>query len=499
MPAHEDLPVALGQQVLDQLLRTYVTAGAGKFALAVLPGQAVDDDMVQNGVVNQLLVSEWLRTDYDFPLLLRLSDCTPIPAALGTGISASSVYTLIAQYSRPAAAPDTDAGERVQRLLNAAKQDLGPNPGALPLGLEPDDWAAPSGAVHWQTFDTTVTASQRPPQTEGTSLPNANPDLWQLRAEHSTETVPDTPRSTLLELDSHRVQLLRTAMDSGDADVLAPSEVVNAQEDAALRAPALRLLTSLRPSATPESPAADEAVPEAATTSAPTAGGDLRIHFEHSLVRLVRRFAGASWWHPQLTAEPGWYVPGMRRGQLVPDPPGDGTAHCLPQALLLVRDIRITGSWTAEAYAALGAAAPAFGPFLLRSGAVPTADNPGTTTVQGLGTQVIGILGTPMPTLPPIDDPGRPPPAAFVPFPGTGWFKKAPKSPVVLAMGRRLVEEGCSAYAKAPGPQWTQADRASFTKWQHRLGYRGADADGYPGPASWKALRVPNGPDPQPS
>ncbi|MGV9918479.1 hypothetical protein ACWDUK_14880 [Streptomyces cellulosae] len=153
MSADEDLPVALGRQVLAQLLRTYVTSGSGNFALAVLPGQAVDDDMVQDGVVNPLLVSEWLRADYDFPLLLRLSDCTPVPAALGTGISASSIYTLIAQYGRPVAAPDTDAGMRVRDLFILAKRDLGPNPGALPLGIEPDDWAAPTGAVHWQTFD----------------------------------------------------------------------------------------------------------------------------------------------------------------------------------------------------------------------------------------------------------------------------------------------------------------------------------------------------------
>lgn len=492
MTTSEDLPVALGQQVLDRLLRTYVTAGAGQFALAVLPGQAVDDDMVQNGVVNPLVVSEWLRTDYDFPLLLRLSDCTPIPAALGTGISASSIYSLIAQYGRPAAAPDTDSGVRVRDLFNRAKQDLGPNPAALPLGLEPDDWAAPSGAVHWQTFDTTVTASA---PAEEAPLPDVNPDLWRLRSEHWTQDVPDTPRSTLLRLDADRTDVLRAAVAEGKADVLAPSEVVSAREHAALTRPAARLLTCLRPIDTTEPhEAADAADPtaEVSVTGTPTDDGGLHVHFAHSLVRMVRRHAGMPWWHPEMIAEPGWYLPGMRRGQLVPAPPEDGTAHCLAQALLLVRDVRITGSWTDQAHAALGGAAPAFGPFLLRSGAVPSGDAR-TTTVLGLGTQVIGILGTPMPALPPMDDPGRPPPPAYVPFPGAAWFKTAPKSPVVHAMGRRLVEENCSAYREAPGPQWTQADRDSFAKWQRKLGYRGTDADGIPGPASWKALRVPSG------
>ncbi len=80
-----------------------------------------------------------------------------------------------------------------------------------------------------------------------------------------------------------------------------------------------------------------------------------------------------------------------------------------------------------------------------------------------------------------------------MPYPGAPWFKGAPKSPIILAMGRRLTEEGCSAYAKEPGPQWTRADRDSFAKWQRKLGYRGAEADGLPGPASWRALRVPSG------
>ncbi|MGW1277963.1 peptidoglycan-binding protein [Streptomyces tsukubensis] len=85
------------------------------------------------------------------------------------------------------------------------------------------------------------------------------------------------------------------------------------------------------------------------------------------------------------------------------------------------------------------------------------------------------------------------PPAApkYEPFPGTGWFKKAPRSAVVTAMGRRLVAVGCSAYREGPGPQWTETDRQSYARWQRHLGYSGDDADGWPGAASWAALKVP--------
>ncbi|WP_328969257.1 peptidoglycan-binding protein [Streptomyces sp. NBC_00239] len=87
--------------------------------------------------------------------------------------------------------------------------------------------------------------------------------------------------------------------------------------------------------------------------------------------------------------------------------------------------------------------------------------------------------------------PTPPPAARFEPFPGVGWFKANPRSPIVTAMGRRLVAVGCSAYRQGPGPQWTESDRQSYARWQRQLGYSGDDADGWPGPTSWAALKVP--------
>lgn len=508
MAADKGPSSAFGQQVLDRLVEIYAGGGPG-FALAVLPGQAVDNDLVQNGVVNPLVVSEWLRAEYDYPLLLRLSDCTPIPAAIGSGITASSLYAAIAGYGRPAGADGSESAARVRDLLNLARKDLGPNPEALPLSVEPDDWAAPSGAAHWQSFDTTIaeTPSDAPAAGQGTSGVVANPLLWRLRGQVE-EGVAAAPRDTMLGLNADRASALRVAMESvteespggdpGTAAALLPPEVATAQEHAALSNSAVRLMPSLRPrmiTAVGAEAVVDDVPAPEPPTSATDPGSDLHVHFEHCLVRIVRRIGGRSWWHGELIADAGWYLPGMRRGQLVPSPPEDGTAHCLPQALLLVRDVRITGQWTDGARAALGTSMPAFGPFLLRSDAAASVGGDGTvartTTVLGLGTQVIGVLGTPLPALPPTDDPGRPPAPEYEPFPGAKWFKGAPRSPVIHAMGKRLVQEGCSAYKEAPGPQWTQADRASFTLWQRKLGYRGTDADGIPGPASWKALRVP--------
>ncbi|MEU9310078.1 peptidoglycan-binding protein [Streptomyces sp. NPDC048256] len=79
----------------------------------------------------------------------------------------------------------------------------------------------------------------------------------------------------------------------------------------------------------------------------------------------------------------------------------------------------------------------------------------------------------------------------YQPFPGAAWFRKNPKSAIVTALGKRLVAVGCSVYTSGPGPQWTEADRLSYAKWQRKLGYTGSSADGWPGAKSWAALKVP--------
>jgi hypothetical protein len=79
----------------------------------------------------------------------------------------------------------------------------------------------------------------------------------------------------------------------------------------------------------------------------------------------------------------------------------------------------------------------------------------------------------------------------YTTFPGASFFKAEPKSAIVTRMGKRLVANNCSAYKSGPGPQWTAADKASYQKWQKKLGYSGSDADGWPGKTSWDKLKVP--------
>lgn len=88
-------------------------------------------------------------------------------------------------------------------------------------------------------------------------------------------------------------------------------------------------------------------------------------------------------------------------------------------------------------------------------------------------------------------EPVKTPSGNLVPFPGTDWFKSQPRTRIIESMGQRLVDEGCGLYQVGPGAQWTNADRASYAKWQRKCGLSGFDADGWPGKSSWDRLKVP--------
>ncbi|MFJ1597750.1 peptidoglycan-binding protein [Streptomyces sp. NPDC088261] len=96
----------------------------------------------------------------------------------------------------------------------------------------------------------------------------------------------------------------------------------------------------------------------------------------------------------------------------------------------------------------------------------------------------------PAPPAPPTG-PGTPQKPVYETFPGAAFFVPGRNSPLITAVGRRLVAEGCGRYEIGPGPVWGAADTRSYAAWQRKLGYSGSDADGVPGRASWDRLRVP--------
>jgi hypothetical protein len=80
----------------------------------------------------------------------------------------------------------------------------------------------------------------------------------------------------------------------------------------------------------------------------------------------------------------------------------------------------------------------------------------------------------------------------YEPFPGEGFFHAGRNSPIITALGRRLVALGFGRhYANGPGPDWTNADKANVRDFQMSRADLKGDADGIPGPKTWAALKVP--------
>lgn len=115
------------------------------------------------------------------------------------------------------------------------------------------------------------------------------------------------------------------------------------------------------------------------------------------------------WWHPEQLAASEWYVPTMNAGDLVSAAGDADTIRCRPVALLLVRNLSLTGTWSTSARELMGGVHDV-GPFLMQVGASSAASTDQQTSIGGAGLQVIGVIGAPIPALPPSDDPKDPGP-----------------------------------------------------------------------------------------
>ncbi|MFJ4436866.1 peptidoglycan-binding protein [Streptomyces sp. NPDC088923] len=74
-------------------------------------------------------------------------------------------------------------------------------------------------------------------------------------------------------------------------------------------------------------------------------------------------------------------------------------------------------------------------------------------------------------------------------FPGTAAFGPGKAGARVTRLGELLVARGAGRYYRVgPGPRWTEADRRATAAFQRAQGWRGAGADGIPGPLTWAYL-----------
>ncbi len=80
-------------------------------------------------------------------------------------------------------------------------------------------------------------------------------------------------------------------------------------------------------------------------------------------------------------------------------------------------------------------------------------------------------------------------PRAIEPFPGRAAFGPGADNKYVTRLGELLVARGGQRfYSQKPGPRWGEADRRATEAFQRAQGWRGDDADGQPGPSTWRLL-----------
>ncbi|MCZ9348535.1 peptidoglycan-binding protein [Streptomyces mutabilis] len=74
-------------------------------------------------------------------------------------------------------------------------------------------------------------------------------------------------------------------------------------------------------------------------------------------------------------------------------------------------------------------------------------------------------------------------------FPGRDKFGPGKSNKYIEQLGRQLVKKGFGDhYSVGPGPKWSDADRQCVEAFQRSQGWTGSDADGYPGPETWRRL-----------
>ncbi|MFD7018087.1 peptidoglycan-binding protein [Streptomyces sp. NPDC059928] len=168
--------------------------------------------------------------------------------------------------------------------------------------------------------------------------------------------------------------------------------------------------------------------------------------------------------------------------------PGTGAATAPPTSSATAPG---TGAATAPVTGA--AMSPATSP------ATGAATSPATSPPTGAATSPVAgpvagpvVRPAPGPILRPAMLPAPGPvgvQAARPGYPGMNFFRPGQDNAYVTLLGRRLVEKGFGRYfTSEPGARWSEEDRRNVEAFQRAQGWSGGEADGYPGPETWRRL-----------
>ncbi len=381
LASQEELLLSTLGSNLAQALQTAYGAGQPNSTLAFLPGSLpVTDALVQNGIVNATQMITWLATTFDSPFVRAISGDVVLSRDLSHG-SASQIYTLAVNGARPMGAASDPAWSRLAAEIASARADMGPDAGSRTLTCSPADWPlnGPSQASYWTPFDHKPGANDTAP---GAATPSpVQPALWQLRSLAVAEdAVPAAAAPS-------------AAAATGPAP-FPGHEPLHAAEAVPAAAPGHATLLS------PQMLLALCPVNNVTSAAAPS----ISVHLEHACINLAYTAGGLVWWNGAFLADPGWCLPGMARGGLLPAPGSPVPAvYALPVAFVLLRNVSVTGVWTSEAQTALDSPVVSIGPIALSGSTAAVSADGVTVTYSRPAMQVVALFSTNLPVLPPND------------------------------------------------------------------------------------------------
>jgi hypothetical protein len=351
---------------------------------------SVPNDIVQVGMINPAQLQTWLSVNFDFPFIVSGADSL-IESRDESHGSATQIYTLAASQAQPSGKPGTDTWKRVAGQIAAAQQSLGP-PNTMKLVVcEPDDWPMPA-SNYWTKFDFSERQTQTTTASPVSSLPIVKSELFMVRSLQNP-TTPIGAQMLTPQVGSAARLAIAPLTPRTQAEVVQPHLELWRSSVGVGRLPP-RLNTAALLGAAPP-------VKIATISTSST----IAVHLEHQAVSLGRFLAGQPWWDGAFLADGRWYVQGTKRGALLPETGRAGTVYALPTAMTVVRNLSVSGQWSKEAAATLSSPGGTLGPLSLFGAAAAAAADGVTITFSHTGMQVVALLCTTLPVVPPIDAP----------------------------------------------------------------------------------------------
>jgi hypothetical protein len=392
------------------------------------PASGQGQNVAPAEAVNPLLVTSWLKSDgvgADTPLLLQTNQSTVIGGPPGGFTTMSELYFDLAEFAQPVAVADSPDANRLDQLLVWAREALPSSPDLLPLLTQPSTWPLPN-ATGWNQFSFTSTPAPSSPTAGGQGAPSSS----------ASPASPSSPWLQGLRFMPGRVLRISPVQESGPpsaepgperpagagtVSVIRPvaSDPAGSGRVAGNSAAAVMTMPSL--AQTPAIPATNSTVMAprpvipiflaglSATSAEPGTGGNAvspvqaaatQITLEHMLVSIDR----SSWWHNDWLVDPGWYVPGMPSGSSIGPSPDPGQVWGLPIALILVKNLTMTGFWSSADAAQLTSDGTLLGPFNL-GGATAAANADNSVSITVPGPSVAALFCQPLAILPPANPP----------------------------------------------------------------------------------------------